>query len=121
MDDWNDLMNKASVDDIKRWRRDIEADERGLFKRGTGHDLEAWATKQSIDQKYDELRKKQDDAKLLQLLKLAGIQKTLRMSDEEFLERGRRAVKTAQQRQKRKKHQAQKQKRSGHKPTDTGK
>lgn len=106
LDEWIDLMKKATIDDIQRWKADIAADERGLYKRGTGNDLEAWATKWDIDRKYEELTKAKEDAEVLKLLKLAGIQKTLNMSDEEFLERGRRAVKIAQQRRKRKKYEA---------------
>jgi hypothetical protein len=110
VDEWFDLMKKATIDDIQRWKADIEADERGLFKRGTSNDLEAWATKWDIDRKYEALRKKKEDAEILKLLKLAGIQKTLQMSDEEFLERGKRAVKIAKQRRKKKKYEASKKK-----------
>lgn len=113
MDDWNDLMNKASIDDIKRWRADIEADERGLFKRDYGHEFDVLAAQQELQSKYEKLRKETDDAKLLQILKLAGIQKTLKMTDEEFLERGRRALKTAQQKAKRKKYLAPKNRKTG--------
>ena len=113
MDDWNDLMNKASVDDIERWRRDIEADERRSLKREYGHEFDALAAQQDLQAKYEKLRKETDDAKLLQILKLAGIQKTLKMTDDEFLERGRRALKAAQQKAKRRKYLAQKNRKTG--------
>jgi len=110
VDDWNDLMNKASIDDIKRWRADIEADEGGLLKRDYGHEFDAMAAQQDLQAQYEKLRKETDDAKLLQILKLAGIQKTLKMTDDEFLERGRRALKAAQQKAKRRKYNATKNK-----------
>ena len=113
MDEWIDLMNKATIDDIKRWKADIAADERGAFKRDNGHEVDAWAAQHDLQAEYEKLRKKQDDAQILKLLKLAGIQKTLKMSDEEFLERGRRALKAAQQKAKRRKYLAQKNRRLG--------
>lgn len=110
MNDWMLLMRKATVDDIKRWTLEIEADEQARYGSRNVSDIDAWAQQQDLDAAYDKLRQTQDDERVLRMLKLAGIQKTLDMSDEEFMKRGRKAIKDAVLKKKREEFNANKKK-----------
>lgn len=110
MDEWTILMKRATADDIRRWTAEIEADEQAVYRQTNTDEIDSWVQQQDLDAAYEKIRRQQDNAKILRLLKLAGIQKTLDMTDEEFLERGERWLKDQAREKKKKRLDAKKQK-----------
>jgi len=86
------ILEAASIEQLKTWADEIKADERNEVMRTINAELQPNA---DIQRAYEEWRAAEDDRNVLRLLTLAGIQKHANMSDLEFLERGRRAIDTA--------------------------
>jgi hypothetical protein len=110
VDEWMILMKRATADDIRRWTAEIEAEEQAIYRHTNTDEIDSWVQQQDLDAAYEKIRRQQDNANILRLLKLAGIQKTLDMTDDEFLERGELWLKDQARKKKRKRLDAKKQK-----------
>ena len=86
------LLEQASVEQIRAWANEIKADEKRAINTNSNLEHDLKHTKQDLQIAYDKWRKSEDDKFVLRMLTLAGIQKHVNMTDLEFLERGRKAI-----------------------------
>lgn len=90
-----ELLQRASIEQIRNWQSEIKADERNALNSTADAEFNRNAADIDLQTEYEKWRQSENDKYILRMLTLAGIQKQANMTDKQFLEIGKRAVNDA--------------------------
>ena len=90
-----ELLQRASIEQIRNWQNEIKADERNALNSAADAEFNRNADDIDLQMEYEKWRQSENDKYILRMLTLAGIQKQANMTDKQFLEIGKRAVNDA--------------------------
>ena len=85
--DYNWIMN-ATTEQLAKWRDEIDADEKMMRGKTDAYEYDLWLDDADLEERWKKVKAEKNKEDILKLLRLAGIQNTLNMTDDEFIKRG---------------------------------
>ena len=85
--DYSWIMN-ATTEQLAKWRDEIDADKKMMRGKTDAYEYDVWIDDAELEERWKEVKAEKNKEDILRVLKLAGIQNTLNMTDDEFIKRG---------------------------------